>query len=191
MLNNLSLREKVIIFIGIILLLSAVYYFYFYLPLSEELNRLENTLENKRTTVKNIEEYISDFDEVEAKHKELNEKIASFDKDDEEEEKEYEVTTTDLLKYFNDIIEVTDVEMRTFRPTEDEEKVALNFSHSGNFYEIINFFDEIDKFQPDISYESLSLNTSKDELSSNITLVFPKPVEEGDEAENEINNENE
>lgn len=191
MLNNLSLREKVIIFIGIILLLSAVYYFYFYLPLSEELNRLENTLENKRTTVKNIEEYISDFDEVESKHKELNEKIASFDKDDEEEEKEYEVTTTDLLKYFNDIIEVTDVEMRTFRPTEDEEKVALNFSHSGNFYEIINFFDEIDKFQPDISYESLSLNTSKDELSSNITLVFPKPVEEGDEAENEINNENE
>lgn len=191
MLNNLSLREKVIIFIGIILLLSAVYYFYFYLPLSEELNRLENTLENKRTTVKNIEEYISDFDEVEAKHKELNEKIASFDKEDEEEEKEYEVTTTDLLKYFNDIIEVTDVEMRTFRPTEDEEKVALNFSHSGNFYEIINFFDEIDKFQPDISYESLSLNTSKDELSSNITLVFPKPVEEGDEAENEINNENE
>ena len=175
MLNNLSLREKVIIFIGIILLISAVYYFYFYLPLSEELNRLENTLENKRTTVKNIEEYISDFDEVESKHKELNEKIASFDKDDEEEEKEYEVTTTDLLKYFNDIIEVTDVEMRTFRPTEDEEKVALNFSHSGNFYEIINFFDEIDKFQPDISYESLSLNTSKDELSSNITLVFPKP----------------
>ena len=191
MLNNLSLREKVIIFIGIILLLSAVYYFYFYLPLSEEINRLKNTLKNKRTTVKNIEEYISDFDEVEAKHKELNEKIASFDKEDEEEEKEYEVTTTDLLKYFNDIIEVTDVEMRTFRPTEDEEKVALNFSHSGNFYEIINFFDEIDKFQPDISYESLSLNTSKDELSSNITLVFPKPVEEGDEAENEINNENE
>ena len=54
MLNNLSLREKVIIFIGIILLISAVYYFYIYLPLSEELYRLENTLENKRTTVKNI-----------------------------------------------------------------------------------------------------------------------------------------
>jgi len=188
MLNNLSLREKVIIFIGIILLLIAAYYFYLYLPLSEELNRLENTLENKRTTVKNIEEYISDFDEVEAKHKELGEKIASFDKE-EKEEKEFKVTTTDLLKYFNDIIEVTEVEMRTFRPTEDKEKVALNFSHSGSFYEIINFFDEIDKFQPDISYESLSLNTNKDDLSSNITLVFPKPVEEGDEVENENKNE--
>lgn len=185
MFDNLSLREKVIIFIGIILLLLAVYYFYFYLPLSEELSRLENTLENKRTTVKNIERSISDFDEVEARHIELSEEIASIDEEEEkEEEKEFEVTTTDLLKYFNDIIEVTDVEMRTFRPTEDEEKVALNFSHNGSFYEIINFFDEIDKFQPDISYESLSLNTAKDELSSNITLVFPKPVEEGDEDEN-------
>lgn len=185
MLNNLSLREKIIIFIGIILLLLAVYYFYFYLPLSEELNKLENTLENKRTTVKTLEESISDFDEVEAKHKELNEKIASFDKEEKEEKKEYKVTTTDLLKYFNDIIEDTEVEMRVFRPTENQEKVALNFSHKGSFYEIVNFFDEIDKFQPDISYESLSLNTAEDELSSNITLVFPKPVEEGDENENE------
>src|SRR6056297_350510 len=186
MLNNLSLREKLIIFIGIILLISAVYYFYIYLPLSEELYRLENTLENKRTTVKNIEKYISDYDEVEAKHKELSEEIASFDQEEEmEEEKEFEVTTTDLLKYFNDIIEVTEVEMKTFRPTEDEEKVALNFSYNGTFYEIINFFEEIDKFQPNVSYESLSLNTAKDDLSSNIKLVFPKPVEEGDEVENE------
>jgi len=75
--------------------------------------------------------------------------------------------------------------MNTFRPKEDEKKVAINFSHSGSFYEIVNFFDEIDKFQPNISYESLSLNNNKDALSSNITLVFPKPVEEGDEGENE------
>lgn len=186
MLDNLSLREKVIIFIGIILLLLAVYYFYFYLPLSEELNRLENILKNKQTQVKNIEEYISDFDKVETKHSELKEKIALIDKKGEtEDKKKFEVTTTDLLKYFNDIIEVTDVEMRTFSPSEDEERVALNFSYSGNFYEIINFFDEIDKFQPNVSYESLSLSRSEDELSSNIKLVFPKPVEEGEEIENE------
>ena len=186
MLNSLSLREKIFMFIGIILLLLAAYYFYFYLPLSEELTRLENTLENKQTTVKNIEKSISDFDKVKEKHKELSEKIVILaEKEEEEEKKEYNVTTTDLLKYFNNIIEVTDVEMRTFRPSEDEEKVALNFSHNGSFYEIVNFFDEIDKFQPNISYESLSLNRTEDELKSDITLIFPKPVVEGDEGENE------
>ena len=189
MLDNLSLREKIMIFIGIIVLLLAGYYFYFYLPLSGELNSLKNKMESKKKTINNIKKSISNYDEVKEKHTMLSEKIASIDKKSEKEKKkEFKVTTTDLLKYFNDIIEVTEVEMRTFRPTEDEEKVALNFSHNGTFYEIINFFEEIDKFQPNISYESLSLNTSNDELSSNITLVFPKPIEEGDEIENENNN---
>ena len=175
MFADLSLREKIMIFIGILILIVALYYFYFYSPLANEIDGLESTLKQKESNIATLEKSIEDMPELQAKYDELTEKVSKIDnKIDEENKKEYETKTTDILKFFNDITEETKVTMRSFRPLEDEEKVEIIFSHRGDFYEIISFFDKVDQFQTDISYNHLNLNRQGDILNSDIKLVFPK-----------------
>lgn len=181
MLENMSLREKIIIFLGIIILIAALYYFYIYLPLSQKADNLESSLTQKENRINILEDNTKDIEDLKAKHQSLQKELASKEKT-EEIDKNYETTTSDLLKYFNKKSKEADILMKSFSPKEDEEKVEISYSYTGNFYEILDFFSMVDQFQENVGYETFNVNLQGEELSSTVKLVFPKDVAEtGDE----------
>ncbi|MFW6025238.1 MAG: type II secretion system protein GspM [Candidatus Woesearchaeota archaeon] len=181
MIENMSLREKIIVFLGIIILIAALYYFYIYLPLSQKAETLESSLNQKEKRINILENNTKNIKELKDKHKSLEEELASKEKT-EDIEKKYDTTTSDLLKYFNKKSEETDILMKSFNPKEDEEKVEISYSYTGDFYEILDFFSKVDQFQENIGYETFSANLQGEELSSTVKLIFPKDeTETGDE----------
>lgn len=177
MFDQLSLREKIMIIVGVIVLAIALYYFYLYLPLTEEISGLEQSLVQKEDRIKAIQKSMKDFPDLKEKYEKLSNRSKSvMDKELDKEiaKKEYEISSSGILKYFNSITEKSEVRMNSFVPKEMGDQVELAATYNGDFYELIDFFDRIDKFQPDIGYSSLSLNNQRDSLKTRIKLIFPK-----------------
>ena len=183
MFENMSIREKIIIAVGLMIIIISAYYFYIYLPYTQQINSLEQTLKQKQNNIDSLKEMALNKKNLEEKYNNMQKKLAVKDKKEEVSSK-YETTTSDILKYFNKKTNETAISMNNFSANEDKEKVEINFSYSADFYEVISFFSEINKFQKFIGYENLTINNNQgQQLSISTKIIFPKKDEMGDKNE--------
>lgn len=184
MFENMSMREKIIIAVGLMIIIISAYYFYIYLPFTQQINTLEQNLKQKQNNIDSLEQMALNEKNLEEKYDNLQKKLATEDKKEEISSK-YDTTTSDILKYFNKKTNETKIMMNNFSANEDKEKVEINFSYSADFYEVISFFSEINKFQKFIGYENLTINNNNQgqQLSTSIKIIFPKKDEMGDKNE--------
>ncbi|MFW5984955.1 MAG: type II secretion system protein GspM [Halanaerobiaceae bacterium] len=145
MFSNLSTREKVIIVLGLMVVGITVFWFYYYVPIEEEIADLETQLNNKNNEVMQTTHRINQIPDMEDELAEIERKRKEY--------KEKEKSVSDLLIFFNNLAVDYNLKLEGFNPQREEESITLNLELAGDYRQISEMFVEarrnIDRLQLD------------------------------------------
>ena len=188
-LNEQTQITKLAIFIAIVVLISGVYWYFFWSPNDAELTRLNSTLQSKRKKLTELENIEKDLPKFIAENERLEKefKVASLKLPKEEE----------LPALINSVyadISASGLEPVVFAPKSHVQKeiyaeIPIEMEVTGNYFELANFFDRISRLPRIVNVRDLNLKRSKDSTAKNIlldaefnTVTFrllpPRPVSE-------------
>ena len=188
-LNEQTQITKLAIFIGIVVLISGVYWYFFWSPNDAELTRLNSTLQSKRKKLTELENIEKDLPKFIAENERLEKefKVASLKLPKEEE-------IPALINSVYSDISASGLEPVVFAPKGHTNKdiyaeIPIEMKVQGNYFELANFFDRISRLPRIVNVRDLNLKRSKDSTAKNVlldaefnTVTFrllpPKPVSE-------------
>ena len=188
-LNEQSLVTKLGIFVGLIVIISAVYWYFFWSPNNEILVSLQSELQTKRKKLTELENIKKDLPKFIAENERLKKEftIASLKLPKEEE-------IPALINSVYSDISASGLEPVVFAPKGQTNKdiyaeIPIEMKVKGNYFELANFFDRISRLPRIVNVRDLNLKRSKESNARNIvldaefkTVTFrllpPKPVSE-------------
>ena len=166
MFNNLSTREKILLTIAFILIVSAVYYFYFYQPLVEEIANLEREKEQKSARLETAISFAKKLPEIKEEYQlliaDLEARGVYLDKD-----------VIDLLIEFREAAKDNDVELRLYRPTQIADGISMTVIIDGGFREVTNLFEDFGEWNYWFEFTSLDIQrNSADGVTINMGVIY-------------------
>ena len=188
-LNEQTLVTKLALFVGLILIISGAYWYFFWSPNNQELNRLQSTLQTKRKKLTELENIKKDLPKFIAENERLNKefKVSSLKLPKEEE-------IPALIDSVYSDISASGLEPVVFAPKGQVNKdiyaeIPIEMQVQGSYFELANFFDRISRLPRIVNVRDLNLRRSKSSDSKNVildadfnTVTFrllpPKPVSE-------------
>ncbi len=189
-LNEQTLVTKLGIFIGLILIISGAYWYFFWSPNNQQLTNLNSSLQTKKKKLTELENIKKDLPKFIAENERLEKEftIASLKLPKEEE-------IPALINSVYSDISASGLEPVVFAPKAQANKdiyaeIPIEMKVKGNYFELANFFDRISRLPRIVNVRNLNLKRSKDSDAKNIlldadfsTVTFrllpPKPASEG------------
>ncbi|MGH7885006.1 MAG: type 4a pilus biogenesis protein PilO [Thermodesulfobacteriota bacterium] len=190
-LDNKSLTTKLSLLIGIIIIISAAYWYFFWSPNNKNLVSLNQTLTTKKTKLAELENIARELPKFEAEFKRL--------------QKEFEVSSLKLPKdeEIPALIDsvYSEVSASGLEPVVFSKKaqiskdiyaeIPIDMKVSGSFFELATFFDKVSRLPRIVNIRDIDLtqgaNRGKDladegELSAGFTAVtfrlLPAPAKD-------------
>ena len=172
--EKLSLRLRVTIFAGTILILAGIFTYFVYLPKSEEIALLEDrigSLEMRlaaaRKTARNLEKFKAEMIEVQAMFDEALNLLPN----------EREIPT--LLRSITQMGNDSNLDFHLFKPEREVPKdfyieIPVSIEVSGNFVDVLTFFDRVGAMERIVNIVNVSMRPEKDlstVLKTNCTAV--------------------
>ena len=200
-LNEQSLVTKLGIFVGLIVIISAVYWYFFWSPNNEILVSLQSELQTKRKKLTELENIKKDLPKFIAENERLKKEftIASLKLPKEEE-------IPALINSVYSDISASGLEPVVFAPKGQTNKdiyaeIPIEMKVKGNYFELANFFDRISRLPRIVNVRDLNLKRSKESNARNIvldaefkTVTFrllpPKPASEEGKLKNRKSGKN-
>ncbi len=194
-LNEQSLITKLGIFVGLIVIISGVYWYFFWSPNNQQLTNLNSSLQTKRKKLTELENIKKDLPKFIAENERLEKEftIASLKLPKEEE-------IPALINSVYADISASGLEPVVFAPKAQANKdiyaeIPIEMKVKGNYFELANFFDRISRLPRIVNVRDLNLKRSKDSDAKNIildadfsTVTFrllpPRPVSEESKLKN-------
>ena len=187
-LNEQPLLNKLAILVVIVLIISGAYWYFFWSPNNEELQKLQKTLQTKRKKLNELENIKADLPKFIAENKRLNKEfqIASLKLPKEEE-------IPALIDSVYSDISAAGLEPKKFAPKGQVNKdiyaeIPIEMNVKGSYFELANFFDRISRLPRIVNVRNLNLKRSKASTQRNIELdaefttvtfrLLPPPPEE-------------
>lgn len=168
MFDRFNRRERIMIICLIIVGILALYYYFLYQPMKENLAFLEQQINMKK---KQIDEYlvtIEKLPELRARYAEL-EYI-------ENEALPVRITSVDeMLQVLEDESKKSGILITSFTPDEQENSTMISMLAEGNFEELVLFLDGIERLNGQIEFRSIRVfrkNQGDDSLNINAKLLF-------------------
>ncbi len=189
-LNEQTLVTKLGIFVGLILIISGAYWYFFWSPNNQQLTNLNSSLQTKKKKLTELENIKKDLPKFIAENERLEKEftIASLKLPKEEE-------IPALINSVYSDISASGLEPVVFAPKAQANKdiyaeIPIEMKVKGNYFELANFFDRISRLPRIVNVRNLNLKRSKDSDAKNIlldadfsTVTFrllpPKPASEG------------
>jgi type IV pilus assembly protein PilO len=158
MFNNLSNREKFLLLLVFLIALGAVYYFYFYTPLTEEIAQLEQERDQKDNRLQVAIGFAEQLPDIKEEYRQIVLEIEArgeyVDKD-----------LIDLLIEFREAAKDNDLELRLYRPTENEENISMTVNIEGGFREIVNLLEDFKEWNYWFEFRDVNISRSDDGVS--------------------------
>ena len=188
-LNEQTLITKLGIFVGLIVIISGVYWYFFWSPNNQQLTNLNSQLQTKRKKLTELENIEKDLPKFIAENERLEKefKIASLKLPKEEE-------IPALINSVYSDISASGLEPVVFAPKAQVNKdiyaeIPIEMKVKGTYFELANFFDRISRLPRIVNVRDLNLKRNKDSNVKNIeldadfnTVTFrllpPKPASE-------------
>jgi len=188
-LNEQTQITKLALFVGLVVIISGVYWYFFWSPNDAELTKLNSTLQTKRKKLTELENIKKDLPKFIAENKRLEKefKVASLKLPKEEE-------LPALINSVYSDISASGLEPVVFAPKahvqqEIYAEIPIEMKVKGNYFELANFFDRISRLPRIVNVRNLNLKRSKDSTAKNVlldaefnTVTFrllpPQPVSE-------------
>ncbi len=169
-LNEQTLITKLGIFVGLIIIISGVYWYFFWSPNNQQLTSLNSTLQTKRKKLTELENIKKDLPKFIAENERLEKefKIASLKLPKEEE-------IPALINSVYSDISAAGLEPVVFAPKAQANKdiyaeIPIEMKVKGTYFELANFFDRISRLPRIVNVRDLNLKRSKDSDAKNIQL---------------------
>ncbi len=175
-LEEVPLWKKLLILIGAILLIWAIYGFLFLKPRYSEWIELQRRLSNLRKDIKICSKKIKELKKIkkiiESKKIEFSYAKALLPESTEEVEK--------LLSDIEKIGKEIGIEFLLFIPTREEKydfyaKKYITLNLLGSFHDLLRFYNELFKMDRLVTLEKISL-TPKKELSNKVILIAKSKI---------------
>lgn len=154
---KLSTLKKILILIGILFLISGVYYYFFYMPKQKEINmledklgRLQEDLSKKQVIVKRLAEF---KEEVARLNEELAMLLVQLPNKKE---------IPDLLSNISRLGKETGLDFLLFKPKSEVEQdfyaeIPVDIKVLGSFHNVAAFFDKISKLSRIVNMTNISM----------------------------------
>lgn len=199
-LNEQTLVTKLALFIGLIVIISGAYWYFFWSPNNDRLSNLQSTLQTKRKKLTELENIKKDLPNFIAENERLNREfaIASLKLPKEEE-------IPALIDSVYSDISASGLEPIVFAPKAQVNRdiyaeIPIEMKVQGSYFELANFFDRISRLPRIVNVRNLDLKRSKNADARNIlldadfnTVTFrllpPKPVSEESKLKDRRNRE--
>ncbi|MFW6028874.1 MAG: type 4a pilus biogenesis protein PilO [Halanaerobiales bacterium] len=156
MFNNLSIREKILLALVFIIAVGAVYYFYFYQPLTEEIANLEREKNQKSTRLDTAIGYARRLPEIKEEYNllvaDLEERGVYLDKD-----------VIDLLIDFREAARDNNLDLTLYRPSMVESGISMSIIIDGGFKEVTELFDDFKEWNYWFEFSSLDIKRNSDD----------------------------
>lgn len=169
-LNEQTLVTKLGIFVGLIVIISGVYWYFFWSPNNQQLTNLNSQLQSKRKKLTELENIKKDLPKFIAENERLEKefKIASLKLPKEEE-------IPALINSVYSDISASGLEPVVFAPKAQANKdiyaeIPIEMKVKGTYFELANFFDRISRLPRIVNVRDLNLKRSKDSDAKNIQL---------------------
>jgi type IV pilus assembly protein PilO len=161
MFSNLSNREKILLLLVFIIALGAVYYFYFYTPLTEEIAQLENERNQKDNRLQVAIGFAEQLPAIKEEYRqivlELEARGMYVDKD-----------LIDLLIDFREAAKDNELELRLYRPSENAENISMSVNIEGGFREVTNLLEDFKEWN--YWFEFRNVNISRSDVGVMISM---------------------
>lgn len=189
---SLPLKVKLGAFVGSIVLIVGVYVYAFYLPLSEELTRVQESTDNIMTEMTKRKGLVARLPEARKRVQELDAKLAKVllelpDEDD----------IPQLLTRISDKARDAGLEILYFKPLSEVKKdfyaeVPVQIQVSGTFHQVATFFDEVGHMERIVNILNYAFDTPKVikndvKLNANITATAFRFLKENERAAGDPN----
>ena len=169
-LNEQTLITKLGIFVGLIVIISGAYWYFFWSPNNQQLTNLQSSLQTKRKKLTELENIKKDLPKFIAENERLEKefKIASLKLPKEEE-------IPALINSVYSDISASGLEPVVFAPKAQANKdiyaeIPIEMKVKGTYFELANFFDRISRLPRIVNVRDLNLKRSKDTDVKNIQL---------------------
>ena len=169
-LNEQPLLNKLAILVVIVLIISGLYWYFFWSPNNQKLQGLQQTLQTKRKKLNELENIKADLPKFIAENERLNKEfqIASLKLPKEEE-------IPALINSVYSDISAAGLEPRKFAPKGQVNKdiyaeIPIEMNVRGSYFELANFFDRISRLPRIVNVRNLNLERSKASSQRNILL---------------------
>lgn len=165
MFKNLSRREKILLVLVFLIALSAIYYFYFYEPLKAEIGVLENERNNRQNRLDIAMSFARRLPEIKAEYRESVAELESrgeyIDKD-----------VIDLLIDFREIANDNNLDLKSFRPRENEENISMAVNISGGFREASILLEAFKDWNYWFEFRDVSISRNGEGILLSMTVLY-------------------
>ena len=165
MFNNLSTREKILLTIAFILIVSAVYYFYFYQPLVEEIANLEREKEQKSARLETAISFAKKLPEIKEEYEmlvaDLRERGVYLNKD-----------VIDLLIDFREAARENNLELTFYKPNPVEDGISMNVVIDGGFREVSNLFEDFQDWNYWFEFQGMDIQRNGDGVTVDMNVMY-------------------
>lgn len=169
-LNEKSFTTKLGILIVLVVLISGVYWYFFWSPNNKELQRLQRTFQARNKKLNELENIAKDLPKFEQENERLNKefKIASLKLPKEEE-------IPALIDSIYSDISASGLEPQVFAPKgqiqrEIYAEIPIEMKVVGSYFELANFFDRISRLPRIVNVKDLNLKTGKNSTAKQVVL---------------------
>lgn len=169
-LDEKTLVAKVGILIAIVVVISGIYWYFFWSPNNQKLNNLERSLQNKQKRLAELENIEKDLPEFEKEFERLNREfqVASLKLPKEEE-------IPSLIDSIYSDISASGLEPQVFapkgrKPRDIYAEIPIEMEVVGTYHELAGFFDRISRLPRIVNVQDLNLTRRKDGNPENVIL---------------------
>lgn len=160
-LNEKSLIAKIGLLMAIVIVISGIYWYFFWSPNNQKLSNLQRSLQNKQKRLAELENIKKDLPKFEQEFDRLNKEfqIASLKLPKEEE-------IPSLINSVYSDISASGLEPQVFapkarRPKDIYAEIPIEMEVVGTYHELANFFDRISRLPRIVNVQNLNLRRRK------------------------------
>jgi type IV pilus assembly protein PilO len=160
-LDRQSVYVKLGVLLAIILIISGVYWYFFWSPKSEELTRARNELQKDRVKLNEYESIAQELPKFEQEFRKLDREFKeAASKLPEEKE------IPSLIDSVYAAVSASGLESNTFAPKPEVKKdiyaeIPIDMKVYGSYYDLANFFDRVSKLPRIVNIRDLNLTQEK------------------------------
>jgi len=165
MFKNLSRREKILLVLAFVIALSAIYYFYFYQPLKAEIAVLETERNNRQNRLDIAMSFARRLPEIKTEYREI---IAELERRGEYIDKD----VIDLLIDFREIANDNNLDLKLFRPRDNEGNISMAVNISGGFREASSLLEAFKDWNYWFEFRDVNISRNDDGVLLSMTVLY-------------------
>lgn len=173
--KKLGVKEKTLVFVLGLVLLSLLFYFGLYMPQQMWLTELENELETSRNKIDVIEAFIAKHPDIASYDTALDEQLRLVNKKIPEEPR-----MSELLKDLEEISKLSQIQLVSMQPSQESsekkekkryQELKLNLKVRGTYFQLLDFLKNMEGMERFSAVQSITSHSTNGTLESDLSVV--------------------